>query len=178
MQRRIAQTERTEQRQRDARAADEQIFPGGLEGARRAVEVQQRHGRERDRLGRRSTADPDAGPDVRRSTSRAPRAATRQTRGWAVPTGSEDRTRHRRRRRGTTTTPPATPPAPADRSPAMRPARPRADRRTARTPARHARGRRPAATRAGCGCSARAAASAAPTRGTMMRRRDFIRGAW
>jgi hypothetical protein len=51
VQRRVAETKRTEQREGDAGAADEEIFPRGLEGAGRGVEVKQGNGGERERLG-------------------------------------------------------------------------------------------------------------------------------
>ena len=120
VQRRVAEAERAEQRQRDAGAADEQVLPRRLEGARGAVEVEQRHRRERDRLGR----DPEQ-PEVARLEPGAQQPQDREQRRDEHAVGPLDAAsagtaRRTRRRRGTAATPWAAPPAPGGRSRATR----------------------------------------------------------
>ena len=83
MEGRIPEAERTEERERDPGAADEQVFPRGLERTRRVVEVQKGHRRERHRLGR----DPQ-NPEMPRLVAGAQQAQNREQRRHKNPIGT------------------------------------------------------------------------------------------
>ena len=79
----VAQAKGAQERQGDPGAADQQVLPGGLKGARGAVEMQERHGREGHGLGR----DPEQ-PEVPGLVAGAQKAEHGQQRRHEPPIGT------------------------------------------------------------------------------------------